>query len=68
MLANRALELATHYNIALELHQISAEELPNLVQAHLYHNAACNPEHSIRGRPNLEVINTIGTTNSHLCY
>ena len=50
MLANKALELAAHYNIVLELHQISAEEVPNLVKAHLYCNAAYNPEHSIRGR------------------
>ena len=50
MLANRAPELAAHYNMELELHQISAE-VPNLVKAHLHHNAAYNPEHSIRGRP-----------------
>ena len=51
MLTNRAPELAAHYNIALELHQISAEEVPSLVKAHLCHNAAYNPEHSVRGRP-----------------
>ena len=49
MLANRAPELAAHYNMALEPHQISAEEVPNLVKAHLHHNAAYNLEHSIRG-------------------
>ena len=51
MLANRALELAAHYNMALEPCQISAEEVPNLIKAHLHHNTAYNPEHSIRGRP-----------------
>ena len=51
MLANRAPELAAHYNMALELHQISIEEVPNLVKAHLHHNTAYNPEHNIRGRP-----------------
>ena len=51
MLANRAPELAAHYNMALELHQISTEEVPDLVKAHLYCATACNPEHSIRGRP-----------------
>ena len=51
MLANRALELAAHYNMLLELHQITAEEVPKLVQAHLLCNSAYNPEHSIRGRP-----------------
>ena len=51
MLANRAPEPATHYNMTLELHQISAEDIPNLVQAHLHCNAAYKLEHSIRGRP-----------------
>ena len=51
MLANRAPELAAHYNMALELHQISAEEVPDLVKAHLHHSTAYIPEHSIRGRP-----------------
>ena len=50
MLANRAPELAAHYNMTLEPHQISAEEVPDLVKAHLYHATAYNPEHSIRGR------------------
>ena len=66
MLANRAPELAAHYNMALELHQISAEDIPNLVKAHLHHTTAYNAEHSIRGSPALEVINTIGTTDIHL--
>ena len=51
MLANRALELASHYNMALELCQITAEEVPDLVRAHLDCNSAYNVEHSIRGRP-----------------
>ena len=51
ILANRAPELAAHYNMALEPHQISAEEVSNLVKANLHCNAAYNLEHSIRGRP-----------------
>ena len=51
MLATRAPELAAHYNMALEHHQISAEEVPDLVKAHLYHTTAYNPEHSVRGIP-----------------
>ena len=51
VLANRAPELALHYNMALEPHQITAEELPNLVRAHLNHSTAYNLEHSIKGRP-----------------
>ena len=51
VLANRALELAAHYNMMLELCQISAEEVPELVKAHLHHATAYNPQHSIRGRP-----------------
>ena len=51
MLANRALELAAHYNMTLEPHQNSAEEVPDLVKAHLYHATAYNPKQSIRGRP-----------------
>ena len=51
ILANRAPELAAHYNMALELCQISAEEVPKLVKAHLHCNVAYNLEHSIRGRP-----------------
>ena len=51
VLANRALELAAHYNMTLEPCQISAEEVPGLVKAHLHHTTAYNPEQSIRGRP-----------------
>ena len=51
MLANKALELAAHYNMALEPHQISAEEVPDLVKAHIHCATAYNPEQSIRGRP-----------------
>ena len=51
MLANRAPELAAHYNIALELHQVSTEEVPNLVKDHLHCNAAYYLECSVRGRP-----------------
>ena len=51
MPANRALELAAHYNMTLEPHQISAEEVPDLVKAHPHHATAYKPDHSIRGRP-----------------
>ena len=51
MLSNRVPELAAHYNMALEPHQISTEEVPKLVKAHLHHTTAYNLEHSIRGRP-----------------
>ena len=51
ILANRAPELASYYNMELEPRQITAEEVPNLVRAHLNWNTAYNPEHSARGRP-----------------
>ena len=51
MLANRAPGLAAHYNMMLEPHQISAEEVPDLVKANLHCATAYNPKHSIRGRP-----------------
>ena len=51
MLANRAPELVAHYNMLLEPCQITEEEVPDLVRAHLHHNSAYNPEDSIRGRP-----------------
>ena len=51
MVANRALEVAVHYNMMLEPHQISAEEVPDLVKAHLHCATAYNPKQSIRGRP-----------------
>ena len=35
----------------LEPHQITAEQVPNIVKAHLLCNSAYNLEHSIRGRP-----------------
>ena len=53
MLANRAPKLASHYNMPLEPHQITAEEVPDLVRAHLHHSSAYNPEHSVRGRPHV---------------
>ena len=51
VLANRAPELASYYNIALELCQITAEEVSDLVKAHHHCNTAYNAEHSVRGRP-----------------
>ena len=35
----------------LEPRQITAEEVPDLVRAHLNWSTAYNPEHSARGRP-----------------
>ena len=37
--------------MALELCQISVEEVPDLVKAHLHHAKAYNPKQSMRGRP-----------------
>ena len=51
VVANRAPELALYYNMPLEPWQITAEEVPNLVRAHLNHTTAYNMEHSVRGRP-----------------
>ena len=50
VLTDRAPELMAHYNMALELCQITAE-VPDLVRAHLHCNTAYNPEYSVRGRP-----------------
>ena len=50
VLANRAPETCSTLQYALELHQITAEEVPDLVRAHLHCNTAYNPEHSIIGR------------------
>ena len=51
MLANRAPELAAHYSMPLEPHQVSAEQVPYFINA--YHNrpTVYNIEHSSRGRP-----------------
>ena len=51
MLANRAPELACYYKMPLEPCQITAEEVPDLVMAHLHHSSAYNLETSVRGRP-----------------
>ena len=51
MLANRALELIAHYNMLLEARQISPEEIPNIVKAHLHCATTYNPKQSITGRP-----------------
>ena len=53
MLANRVPEVAWYYNMPLEPCQITTEEVPDLVRAHLHHSSACNPEHSIRGRSHM---------------
>ena len=51
MLANRAPELAAHYGMLLEPHQVSAEEVPDFVNAYLNRPTAYNSEYSSRGRP-----------------
>ena len=51
MLANRAPELAAHYCMPLEPCQVSAEEVPDFVNAHLNRSTTYNIEHSSRGRP-----------------
>ena len=51
VLANRAPELASYYNMELEPRQITAEEVPNLVRSHLNQNTVYNAEYSTRGRP-----------------
>ena len=56
MLVNWALELAAHYNMALELHQISVEEVPKLVKANLHHATAYNPKQSTKGRPHSSIM------------
>ena len=61
VLANRAPELAAHFNLPLEPQQISAEEIPNLVKAHLHHPTTYNVEQSIRGKPH-------SRGNQHLWY
>ena len=51
VLANRAPEIALHYNTPLEPQQITAEEVLDLVRNHLKCTTAYNPAHSVRGRP-----------------
>ena len=50
MLANRAPELAAHYGMPLEPHQVSVEEVPDFVSAYLNRPTTYNIEHSSRGR------------------
>ena len=50
MLTNRAPDLAAHYGMPLEPHQISAEEVPDFVNAFLNRPTTYNIEHSSRGR------------------
>ena len=51
VLANRAPEVASYYNMELEPRKITAEEVPDLVRAHPNWNTAYNAECSTRGRP-----------------
>ena len=53
MLGNRVPELACYYNMPLEPCQITTEEVPDLVRAHLHHSSAYNQEHNVRGRPHV---------------
>ena len=50
VLANRVPELVCYYNMPLEPCQITTEEVPDIVRAHLHHSSAYNLENSIRGR------------------
>ena len=51
VLANRAPELSAHYGMPLEPHQVSAEEVPDFVNAYLNRPAAYKIKHNSRGRP-----------------
>ena len=61
VLANRAPELAAHYNMALEPRQIFAEEVLTFTIIQPTTLSTASEED-----PTLEVINTISTTDSHL--
>ena len=49
MLANRAPQLAAHYGMPLEPHQVSAEQVPDFVNAYLNRPTAYNIKHNSRG-------------------
>ena len=68
MLANRALELAAHYNMALELCQFLQKKYLNLLRgtSTVLHPKTLST--ASKEDPTLEVINTIGTTDSYLHY
>ena len=51
MLENRAPELAAHYSMPLEPWQISAEEVPDFINAYLNRPTIYNMKHGSRGRP-----------------
>ena len=51
ILANRAPELASYYNMELEPRQITVEKVPKLVRAHLNQNTVYKAKYSTRGRP-----------------
>ena len=53
MVANRAPEIVYYYNMPLEPHQITTEEVPDLGRANIHHSSAYNTENSIRGRPHM---------------
>ena len=61
VMANRAPELSAHYGIPLEPQQVSAEEVPDFVNAYLNRPTANTFNHSSRGRPR-----TVG--NQHYRY
>ena len=68
MLANRAPELAAHYNMVLEPCQIMAEEVPDLFRAHLHATQLTIQSTASEEDPAPEVINTTSTANSHFHY
>ena len=49
ILANRAPELAAHYDMPLEPQQVSAEEVSNFISAYLKRPTASSTEHGSRG-------------------
>ena len=49
----QSVDTACYYNMPLEPCQITTEEVPDLVRAHLHHSLAYNLEHSVRGRPHI---------------
>ena len=51
MLANRAPELAAHYHMPLEPCQVSAEEVPDFINAYLNTLTTYNIKHNSRERP-----------------
>ena len=68
MLANRAPELALHYNMTLEPWQITEEEVPTLLGLTLIATQLTIQSTASEEDPTPEVINTICTADSHHRY